>query len=148
MIQFLKTLIISLIIINIASCTVKTRKHGYVFEESSIKKLQKGKTDKSEVLDIMGTPSTISDFDKNIWYYIGNQTKQISMLKPKSISDRVLQISFKNNKINEMKTYESSDIKALKFSNDKTEILGDDTGMLKDFVQNLGRFNKAKRKRA
>ena len=124
MTQFIKILISSLIILNICSCTVKMKKHGYVFDESSVKKLQVGKTTKAAVIEIMGSPSTISDFDKNNWYYISNDTKQISMLKPKSVADKVMQITFKNNKVKQIKVYKSSDIKKLAFVKDKTESLG------------------------
>lgn len=142
--SLLKIIFLTIITLNLAACTVKFHRHGYVFEEDSLKKLQIGKTTKLEVLEIMGTPSTISNFDKNIWYYISNKTKQFSMLKPKNIEEKILQVSFKKNKISNLYIYHDDKVKELAFSKSETPIKGDDTGLLKDFFQNLGRFNKSK----
>lgn len=137
-------IVVSFIIINLVSCTVKSARHGYLFENSQVSQLKQNKTTKMQVMQIMGSPSTISAFDKNIWYYISNETKQLSMLKPKNIHQKILQLKFKNNKIAYINTYESSDVRGFVFDGDESAIRGDDTGVLKDFVQNLGRFNKAR----
>ena len=144
---FKKTKNIILIFLFIAGCTIKLVNHGYVFEEENIKKLKKGETTKSQVLENLGSPSVISSFDKNIWYYIHTKTKQISMLKPKNVNEKILQISFKNNTVNKLYLYEDDQVKSFYFDGDETPVRGDDTGVLKDFMQNLGRFNKSRIKK-
>ncbi|MEQ9115823.1 MAG: outer membrane protein assembly factor BamE [Rickettsiales bacterium] len=142
-----KTKLFLAVLLIVTGCTIKVANHGYVFEKTSLEKLKENKTTKAEVLEIMGTPSVISSFDKNIWYYIHTQTKQISMLKPKNINENILQISFKKNVINSLNIYEDDKIKSLNFEKEESPIRGDDTGVLKDFMQNLGRFNKSRVKR-
>lgn len=134
-------LLISLLLMA-SSCTVKFNRHGYVLDQQSLNQLKEGQTTKQDVIEIMGSPSTTSTFDKNIWYYISNKTKQLSMLKPKNIHDKTIQISFKNNKVSKIYIYEDNKIKKFEFSGKETPVHGDDSGLMKDFVQNLGRFNK------
>lgn len=138
-------ILIILQLVSISSCVVNLNRHGYVFENSHIDELVKGKTTKVEVIELIGSPSVISTFDRNIWYYISNETKQISIFKPKNTHQEILQITFKDNVINTIYLFKDDEVRSLGFSKDETPVRGDDTGIVKDFVQNFGRFNKSVR---
>ena len=44
--------------------------HGFISLEAKYNKITVNKTNKNDILDIIGPPSSISDFDKNKWFYI------------------------------------------------------------------------------
>ncbi|UWI83184.1 outer membrane protein assembly factor BamE [Wolbachia endosymbiont of Howardula sp.] len=50
--------------------------------------------EKAKILEVLGTPTLISQFDSNTWYYISYQIKQANFLGKKKYSSNSLRISF------------------------------------------------------
>ena len=75
MIKILYIIIFSLIVTN---CSFKkvVNHHGVSFLEKKEKKLFVNKTNKNDIIKILGSPSTISKFDNNIWIYIERKQTQ------------------------------------------------------------------------
>ena len=71
--------IISLIVTN---CSFKNvvKHHGVSFLEKKQKNLIINKTNKNEIIDLLGTPSTRSKFNNDVWIYIERKQTQ-SQLK-------------------------------------------------------------------
>ncbi|WP_333023601.1 outer membrane protein assembly factor BamE [Wolbachia endosymbiont of Pentidionis agamae] len=49
---------------------------------------------KEKVIQILGSPTLISQFDSNVWYYISYKTRQVNFLGKRKYSSKSLQISF------------------------------------------------------
>ena len=75
MIKILYIIIFSLIVTN---CSFKkvVKHHGVSFLEKKEKKLFVNQTNKNDIIKILGSPSTISKFDNNIWIYIERKQTQ------------------------------------------------------------------------
>ena len=75
MIKTLYIIIFSLIVTN---CSFKkvVKHHGVSFLEKKEKKLFINQTNKNDIIKILGSPSTISKFDENIWIYIERKQTQ------------------------------------------------------------------------
>ena len=75
MIKILYIIIFSLIVTN---CSFKkvVKHHGVSFLEKKEKKLFINQTNKNDIIKILGSPSTISKFDENIWIYIERKQTQ------------------------------------------------------------------------
>ena len=75
MIKILYIIILSLIVTN---CSLKkvVKHHGVSFLEKKEKKLFVNQTNKNDIFKILGSPSTISKFDNNIWIYIERKQTQ------------------------------------------------------------------------
>ena len=70
--------IIFILLIFITSCTTNkvVKNHGNSFIKSKSEELIVNKSNKNDVLEILGPPSTKSSFDHNLWVYI--ETKKVS----------------------------------------------------------------------
>ena len=69
--NFIKLIFLySLILLLIYSCSPRISRHGNFFTKEEIKILESTKLNKSQILEILGQPSTKSTFSDNIWYYI------------------------------------------------------------------------------
>ena len=101
MLRFISFIIILSLIYN---CTPRISRHGNIFSEDELKILQTTKLNKSEILEILGQPSTKSTFSDNIWYYIFFIQKEKAYFQVKNSSNKVLKIKF-NNKQN-VESYE------------------------------------------
>ena len=60
--------------------------------------------DKEKVVHLLGSPTLVSRFDENVWYYISYRIKQANFLGRRKYSSKSLQISFgKDEKVVDVK---------------------------------------------
>ena len=55
--------------------------HGVKLLEKKMSKIEVNKTNKNDLIDLIGNPSTISDFDSNKWYYFERLKTNQSLIK-------------------------------------------------------------------
>jgi outer membrane protein assembly factor BamE (lipoprotein component of BamABCDE complex) len=140
----IKTFFLVLIVISsLNSCFKKVAIHGYPEDETLVTKLKIGSTTKEEAITLLGEPSTKSTFNQDIWYYISIKMEAVGFLKADIVQEQVMQLNFQNDKLQEIIFSDSSTKKKIVFNKEKSLVEGDDTGVLKDFFHNFGRFNKA-----
>ena len=99
--------------------------HGFGALELKADKINISKTNKNDVINVIGKPSTISLFDENIWFYIQRENINQSVFKlgkSKINKNTILEISFdKYGIVKEKKIYNLNDMKNLKTVKDTTE---------------------------
>ena len=78
MIKILYIIILSLIV---ANCSFKpvVKHHGVPFLEKKQSSLIVNKTNKNDIMKILGNPSTKSKFDNDVWIYIERKQTQSSL---------------------------------------------------------------------
>ena len=57
------------------------KRHGVPFLEKKNKELTVNKSNKNDIIDLIGYPSTKSFFDNDIWIYIERRTNHSSLIK-------------------------------------------------------------------
>jgi outer membrane protein assembly factor BamE (lipoprotein component of BamABCDE complex) len=92
----------TLIFIFIINCSGNkvSNYHGSKSLENQFEKLIVNKTNKNDIIKIIGPPSTISEFDKNKWFYIERLKTNQSLIKlgtQKIKKNNVLILELKNN---------------------------------------------------
>jgi outer membrane protein assembly factor BamE (lipoprotein component of BamABCDE complex) len=78
-----KSLYIFLIILVTTSCSVKpiNKYHGVAFLEKKQEALLINKSNKNDIIKILGSPSTQSILEDDLWIYIENRKTKSSILK-------------------------------------------------------------------
>mgnify|MGYP003346120830 CR=1 FL=1 len=98
--------------------------HGFAVLELKSNEIIITKTNKNDVLNIIGNPSTISTFDENTWFYIQRQLINQSVFKlgkSKINKNYVLEISFDNKGlVKSKKLYDINDMNDLDIAKDTT----------------------------
>ncbi len=106
------------------------KSHGSPALELKVDKILVNKSNKNDVLNILGKPSTKSFFNDNIWVYINREKENQSVFKlgkSKIKTNNVLEISFNNYGIVETKKlYNINDMNKIKISKDITSKTYDD----------------------
>ena len=76
-------IILIIVFILISSCSTNkvVKNHGTSFIKNKSKDLVVNKSNKNDVLEILGPPSTKSSFDDNIWVYIETKKTSTSIFK-------------------------------------------------------------------
>jgi outer membrane protein assembly factor BamE (lipoprotein component of BamABCDE complex) len=116
MIKILYIIFLSLIVTN---CSIKkvVKHHGVPFLEKKQSSLIVNKTNKNDIIQILGNPSTKSKFDNDLWIYIERkqtQSKLINLGKMKIYKNDVLVLDIDNYGILRSKQfYNKNDMKKI-----------------------------------
>ena len=123
-------IIFFLFIVNCSSNKVSIN-HGFISLQAKYEKIKINKTNKNDIVKIIGPPSSISNFDENKWFYIQTKKENQSLFKlgiKKIQKNDVLVVSFNNKGIlNDKKILNLNDMNNIKYVKNITE---------KEFKQN------------
>jgi outer membrane protein assembly factor BamE (lipoprotein component of BamABCDE complex) len=136
----MKKILLLLIILNISSCSSNIEKRGYLFDNVNQKEIEIG-MQKSEVYQLMGSPSTESQENGNKFYYTSNKFYKYAFLNPKEIERTVLVVYFNDKDLTEnIEKYSLKDGKIINYRSDKTIPGGTEGTIIQDLFDNTGRY--------
>ena len=147
----IKILYIFFIILVTTSCNIKPvdNYHGVAFLEKKQKELLINKSNKNDILKILGSPSTESILEDDLWFYIENRKSKSSLFKlGKSVvlTNNVLVLEIdKKGILKRKKFYNIDDQNKIDFSNDKTKMSEKDSfvyGVLSSLRQKIDSTSK------
>jgi len=124
MIKILYIIFLSLIVTN---CSFKkvTKHHGVPFLEKKQSSLVINKTNKNDIMKILGNPSTKSKFDNDVWIYIERkqtQSKLINLGRMKIYKNDILVLEIDSYGILKKKEfYNKDDMKNIKMVKSTTD---------------------------
>ena len=130
--------------LTLASCNPIREEKGYRIDAEQVAKLETGVTTKDNVLEMMGSPTSISTFQEkgDAWYYIGKTTEHIAFLEKDVLEQHVLVIEFDDNEvIKEIKNYDKDDSREIDLVDRTTPTGGNELGFFEQIFGNFGRFN-------
>ena len=127
----------------VTNCSFKkvVKHHGVPFLEKKQKQLIINKTTSNDVRKILGTPSTRSKFDNDIWKYIERkqtQSKLRNLGKMKIFKNDVLVLELDNYGILKKKEfYNMEDMKKIKVTKETTEASFGRNSFIYDFMSSM-----------
>jgi outer membrane protein assembly factor BamE (lipoprotein component of BamABCDE complex) len=136
-------LFIILLFIFISNCSLNKviKHHGVHFLDKKQKNLELNTTNKNDILQILGPPSTQSTFDTDIWIYIERKTSKSSIIKlgkKKTIVNNVLVLEINQNGLLVKKDFlDINDMKKIKFSEKSTEITYSKNTFVYEFLSSM-----------
>ena len=110
------------------NCSLKpiNNYHGVTFLKKKQEKLLINKSNKNDIIKILGAPSTKSILEDDLWIYIENKKTNSSMIKlgkKKELTNNVLVLQIdKKGLLKSKNFYNIDDQNMIKFSNRQTEI--------------------------
>ena len=120
-------IILVFIFIFVVNCSSNklSNNHGLISLQAKYDKIIINKTNKNDILKIIGPPSSISNFDKNKWFYIQTKKENQSLFKlgiKKIKKNNVLVVTFNSKGIlEEKKILKKQDMNDIKYVKDITE---------------------------
>lgn len=116
---------------------------GYVLDEKDLKKIKPKVTTKTQVKEIMGSPSTVSTIEGEAWYYITSKTEAYLFYPPEEIERTVIAFYFeKMDTVQQVSYYGLEDGEVVDLQTRTTPTRGKELTILGQLFSNLGRFNK------
>jgi outer membrane protein assembly factor BamE (lipoprotein component of BamABCDE complex) len=133
-------ILLIIIILNITSCSTVVENRGYIFNPEIQEKISQG-MDKSEIISLLGTPSTISESTGLKYYYISNKFLKYAFLNPQEIERTIQVISFdENENVKDIEEYTLKDGRIIVYNSDKTIPKGTEATIIQDLFDNTGRY--------
>ena len=127
----------------ISACTLKKveKHHGVRFLDKKQKKLTVNKSNKNDILKLLGSPSTKSTFNNDLWIYIERKTDNSSLIKfgsERIIVNNVLLLEINNKGLLEKKEFlDLTNMQELKFAEQTTENQYKKNTFVYDFLSSL-----------
>ena len=127
----------------VSNCSTKpvSKHHGIPFLEIKQSSLTVNTSNKNDILNILGNPSTKSKFDNDIWIYIERkqtQSKLMNLGKMKVHKNDVLVLELDEYGILKKKTfYNKDDMKNIKLEKDKLEASYENNSFIYDFFSSM-----------
>jgi len=123
-----------------AACNPITDNLGNRTLKENVEQIQVGRSSKAEVARLLGTPSNVSAFDPDTWYYISARQVQYAFLKPRTVDQNVLVIRFDGGGIvREMKQLGLEDAQATTYVGRTTPTRGGEPGFLRSIYDTIMR---------
>ncbi|AFC70757.1 outer membrane protein assembly factor BamE [Rickettsia australis] len=136
------TYIFILAFFSLSSCkTIENR--GQSIDDAALVKLESKKLNKTEVVELIGTPTMVPEYSQNTWYYVERVMSQRAWLNPKIEKQKIVKITFDaNNFMQEVVVIDDFHRQDIETVREYTRTYGTELNGLQKFVKNLGRFNK------
>ena len=138
-----KLFIFIIISLFISSCTLKKveKHHGVHFLNKKQEKLTINQSNKNDILKLLGSPSTKSVFDNDLWIYIERKTDNLSLTKfgtERIIVNNVLLLEINSMGLLASKEFlDLTNMKDLKFTEQTTENQYKKNTFLYDFLSSM-----------
>ena len=136
-------IIIITIFLLISNCTLNkvVKHHGVHFLDKKQQKLILNSTNKNDILDKLGPPSTKSTFDSDIWIYIERKVTKSAITtlgQRKLIVNNVLILEIDDTGVLINKEFlDKEDMNAIKFSKRKTGVITSKDSFVYEFLSSL-----------
>lgn len=125
----------------LAGCTPSVAQRGNMIEDYQLERLQNGVSTRSDVLRAMGSPTTVSPFNDNIWYYIGQEKEKRGIFDPKVTKERIIAVAFNADGIVQSINNVDNGRENIPIENETTPTHGNESNVMQEFFGNLGKFN-------
>lgn len=127
-----------------AACSPKVDTIGYVKDEGEwSQQIAIGQTSKDEVLSQFGSPSSISSFGGETWYYVSARKETEAFFKPEVVEQQVVRIQFNQaGVVSSLQKYGLADGQDIELAKRTTPTEGHQLGFVEQILGNIGRFNK------
>ncbi len=144
MIRYIKTAAAQVLVLcSVAACSPTVDYRGRLPDDIDTSKIKPALHNKDDVARILGSPSTVSAFDSNTWYYLTSTTETISFLDPTTVAKDIIALSFNENGVlKEIKQLSPDDARPVSVVNRSTSTSGQSTTVLQQVFGNFGRIAK------
>lgn len=122
------------------ACAPTVSTHGFTAINAAPKDVKVGEDTKSTVLERLGSPSTVSTFDPNTWFYVSQSVQRLAFYRPRVTKRDIVAVAFgPDEKVAALNTYTLEDGKVIAFNGRETPTRGRELTILEQLLGSVGR---------
>ena len=112
---------------------------GYIIDEALVASVQPGVDNKLSVERTLGRPTFTSQFGRQTWYYVAQNTRQRPFTRPQTSDQSVIVVDFDaRGNVSTLTRQGMEKVVRLSPESDKTPTLGRDRSFFQDLFGNIG----------
>ena len=124
----------------LSACSPTFAYNGFQAREEQPKDVKVGVDTKSTVLSRLGSPSVVSTFEPNIWFYVSQMTSKVAYQNPRLRTRDVVAITFADDeKVEAVEIYDLADSQRVAYNKEETPTRGRQMTALEQILGNVGR---------
>jgi outer membrane protein assembly factor BamE (lipoprotein component of BamABCDE complex) len=124
------------------ACTPQVSNHGYRLDEAAFAQVVPGRTSREQVLQLLGSPSSLATFDGSVWYYVSQRTERMSFYQEEVVNQDVVAIAFDDlGTVTQVDRHGLDRAQEVSLVDRETPTSGSELSVFEQFIGNIGRFN-------
>ena len=140
---FSSLLLVCAVAVSAAACSPVVKTSGYKPDTEVLANLKPGVHNRDDVSEMLGSPSSVSGFKPETWFYVFKQTERLAFLEPELKDSQVVSLTFDARGIlSDVVTQGPDTLKQVTPIERKTPTVGEEPGFVDQMIGNIGRFNK------
>jgi outer membrane protein assembly factor BamE (lipoprotein component of BamABCDE complex) len=126
----------------LSACVPQVSNHGYRLDEAALAQVESGRTSREQVLQLLGSPSSVTTFDGSVWYYVGQRTERLSFYQEEVVNQDIVAIVFDDvGTVSRVERHGLDRTQEVSLVDRETPTAGSELTVLEQFIGNIGRFN-------
>jgi outer membrane protein assembly factor BamE (lipoprotein component of BamABCDE complex) len=133
---------VGLLTLQLGACTANVAAHGHRLDAAALAQVEPGRSSQREVVQLLGSPSSLATFDNHTWYYISQRTERRSFYQEKIVAQDVVAIRFDDQGlVSQIDRHGLDEAREIEVVDRETPTAGNELTILEQFIGNIGRFN-------
>jgi outer membrane protein assembly factor BamE (lipoprotein component of BamABCDE complex) len=126
--------------LSVAACSPVVYHQGFQVVDVRPQEIKVGTDTRSTVLQKLGSPTTTSTFDKDVWFYMSQLRSQTSFYTPKTIQREVVAISFDHDSeaVKAVDNFTLQDGRVIAYNTHETPTRGREMTVLEQLIGSIG----------
>ncbi len=130
--------------IGLSACAENINVRGNMPLDEDLARIAPGVHSRNDVARLLGSPSSVSTFEENKWYYIGQKMTEFAFFSPEVLERKVFVVSFGDTgTVEETKTLGLADGQDIDPVDRVTPTEGRKLNVFQEIFGNIGRFGSA-----
>ena len=141
-------LVFAWVAVAVSGCVSRLDTRGNLPDPDRVVEIKPGEQSREEVEEILGSPSAVTAFGNDTWYYISKQTETFAFFKPKVTERQIVVVKFdKDGKVSKIEKVGLEEGKKITPVERTTPTHGNKMTVIEQLIGNLGRFRKKQSKK-
>jgi outer membrane protein assembly factor BamE (lipoprotein component of BamABCDE complex) len=128
--------------LSLPACTPNISTHGHRLDAAALGQIEPGQSSQGDVMQLLGSPSSLATFDDRTWYYVSQRTERHSFYHTTVVSQDVVAIEFDDQgTVSRVDRHDLNGAQEVDLVDRETPTSGNEMSVLEQFLGNIGRFN-------
>lgn len=125
-----------------SACSPRLQLHGNELDPELLAELRAGESTQDDVIDLLGSPSSVAMFDGESWFYISERTEKTAFFSPEIKERKVVVFHFDDSGVvSDIESRGLESARVIQPVDRETPTAGNEVSIMEQLIGNFGRYN-------
>jgi outer membrane protein assembly factor BamE (lipoprotein component of BamABCDE complex) len=126
----------------LSACQSRLEVRGIELDPQALSQVKPGTTTKAQVAQLLGTPSNVSTFNPDVWYYISSRDTRVPFENPVMLDQKIYVVEFDDfGRVKDIQMQQNSN-REVAMNARTTPAPGKELTVFEQLIGNFGRFSR------